>query len=359
MRTLPFAFALLSALTLGAPAFATDGSGGGNGSGGGYGSGNCPGKPGYELAMPEKVGIGKDFLTCVTAPGNSLVLILISGGKGPLQTKYGPLCVSMPLITIWAFPMPASGSVCLPHSLECDPAVVGFTGYFQFAAFGPAPGQVGLSNSQSLMAIDDGGCGCDEIKPGDFVTFSQGGWGTKCSGGNPGCLRDQHFAGALPGGLVLGDQDGVDGDNRFALVLTSSKAVEQFLPSGGGSKALTSDVVNPTDKVGGSLAAQLAAAKLAVAFDDAGAFDAMKIQTTHKLGDLLFATSAPAKLLGWTVRDVIELADRALSGELAAPIDVDNDGQGDVGLSDLAGALDALNNNFDGGVKNDGVLVLP
>jgi hypothetical protein len=323
-------------------------------------AGDCVGTPGYELLMPAEVAIGKPFDTCITAPGNSFVLVLISASSNPIPTKYGTLCVNLPFLTMWHFVMPPSGNLCLPHLVECEPAVVGFTGHFQFVSIGPSPGTFGLSNGQSLTAIDDGSCDdCEELEQGDFVTFSQGGWGTKCAGNNPGCLRDEYFDVSLPGGLLLGDQDGIDGDNRFAVLLSTSKAVQDFLPSGGPSAKLAADVIDPTDKVGGSLAAQLAAAKLSVAFDDAGAFDSIKNQTAVKLGDLVFAQDAPSKLLGWTVRDVIDLADRALSGELSAPIDVDNDGNGDVSLSELAGALDALNNNFDGGDANNGVLQLP
>jgi hypothetical protein len=164
MRTLSLAFALLSALTLGTPASAADGVGDG---GGGYGSGNCPGAPGDELEMPGKLSIGKPFLTCVEAPPDSLVLVLVSGGKGPVNTRFGPPCISFPLLTIRGFPMPTSGAICLPHLVACDPAVVGFTGDFQFAAIGPDPGQISLSNSQPLTAIDTGACDdCDDDDDG-------------------------------------------------------------------------------------------------------------------------------------------------------------------------------------------------
>src|SRR5262249_20373263 len=46
------------------------------------------------------------------------------------------------------------------------------------------------------------------IGTGDFETFTQGGWGAICHGGNPGCLRDAHFDEVFPDGLVLGDPDG-------------------------------------------------------------------------------------------------------------------------------------------------------
>jgi len=324
-------------------------------------AGDCAASaPGYELSMPTEVAIGKPFDTCIVAPANSIVLVLISAGSSEHATKYGTLCVDLPFITIWGFQMPASGALCLPHPLECDPAVIGFTGHFQFAAIGPDPGVIGLSNGQSLTATDDGSCDeCDEIHDGDFYTYTQGGWGTKCNGGNPGCFRDAHFPGAFPGGLVIGDQDGPDADVYHALLLTSSLAVENFLPEGMTPGVLTADATDVKNATAGVFAGQLVSAKLSVGFDDNGDFDALKGQTTHKLGDLVYVTGVNAKLIGWTVRDVIELADRAISGELPEPIDVDNDTIGDVSLSDLSGALDALNNNFDNGTQNLGWLGLP
>jgi len=319
-------------------------------------AGDCAGAPGYVLTMPTEVAIGKTFATCVEAPGNSYVLVLISASSHEHPTKYGTLCVDLPFLTMWGFQMPASGSICLDHVLECDPAVIGFTGHFQFAAIGPTPGVIGLSNGQSLTAIDDGSC---DVHPGDFVTYTQGGWGTKCAGGNPGCFRDAHFAGSFPNGVVIGDQDGPDADARHALLLTTSLAVQNFLPAGMTAGTLVTDYTNPLSSSAGVFAGQLVSAKLSVGFDDSGAFDALKNQTAVKLGDLVYVQSTNPKLLGWTVREVIDLADRAISGELQAPIDVDNDNVGDVTLSELSGNLDALNNNFDNGNQNLGWLGLP
>jgi len=319
-------------------------------------AGDCAGTPGYELVMPTEVAIGKSFTTCVTAPGNSYVLVLIAASSHDHPTVYGTVCVDLPFITIWGFQMPPSGATCFDHAVECDPAVIGFTGHFQFAAIGPTPGVIGLSNGQTLTAIDDGSCGCDEIQVGDYLTYTQGGWGTKCAGGNAGCLRDANFPAVFPGGLIAGDQDGPDADAYYALWLTSSMAVQNFLPEGTTPDTLDADVTDVKNCAAGVFSGQLVAAKLNVAFDDAGVFDSKKNQTAKKLGDLVYVQSTNPKLIGWTVRDVIELADRAISGELPEPIDVDNDNVGDVTLSELSGNLDALNNNFDNGTQNLGWL---
>jgi hypothetical protein len=315
---------------------------------------DCGGDAGYGLGISPTVALGTQFTIEMTAPGNSVAFLLVGGSQGPINTKFGSLCVGFPFVAVYAIPMPASGSLTLPHDVPCNPDLDGMTGYFQFVALGPAQGQYGRSNMQSLTAVDDGSC-----NTGNFVTFTQGGWGTACSGSNPGCIRDEHFEEALPGGLLLGDQDGIDGDNHFALLLTTSLAVQNLLPEGGGASALDLDQTDVSNASGGVFTGQLAAAKLNVAYDDAGAFDFMKDGNVFKLGNLVYVSGAHAKLIGWTLRDVIDLADRAISGELAAPIDVDNDGFGDVTLLDLSSALDAVNNNYDNGTQNNGVLAHP
>ena len=319
-------------------------------------AGDMPGTPGYVLDLPDTVGIGQNFDTCLQAPGNSLVILFIGSGPGPVQTRYGPIHVSFPFLAMWTFFMPVDGQVCLPHLVECDPTVVGLTAWFQFAAFGPAPGQVGLSNSQAMTATDSGAC---EVKAGDFVTYTMGGWGAKCSGSNPGCLRDEHFGHAFPDGLLLGDQDGIDGDGHYALLLTSSLAVQDFLPEGTTSQAFTQDDVDVANGTGGNISGQLCAARLSVAFDDAGCMDGLKGQTLHRLGDMLFAAGVHAKILGRPVRSMLDLADRMLADQVPMPYDIDNDGIGDLAITDVASALEVVNCNFDNGTVNMGNLRLP
>jgi hypothetical protein len=315
----------------------------------------CPGTPGYVLTLPDTISLGQVFSICMEAPEGSLTFILVSADAGPLNTKFGTLCVGFPFIAIWPLVMPPGGVLCLDHLAECDPAIDGFTGYFQFASFGPNPGQVGLSNGASLTAEDTGKC----IEPGDFNTFTQGGWGTKCAGGNPGCLRDAHFDDVYPGELILGDADGVDGDGLFALVLTDSLAVQNFLPSTAGPQALTEDETDPTDSTSNVFGGQLAAAKLNVDFDDAGWFDDVKNQTLQKVGDLVFSDCVASALIGESVRDVIALADKAISGEITEPFDVDGDTVGDIDFGDLNTALTKFNENFDNGTVNQGCLKQP
>lgn len=318
----------------------------------------CPGPPECVLTLPRTVGLGEWFTTCIEAPPGSLAFILISDGKGPLDTKYGPLCLDYPFLNIWPVLVPFDGFVCLDHFVACDINYDGFTGYFQFVAVGPDPWQVCLSNGAALTALDTGTC----IPVGDFYGWTQGAWGGKCAGNNLACLRDQWFGSVFPGGLVLGDPDGPDADGLWALKLTSAAAVEDFLPSGGTSGALDADVIDPVAPVAaGNLAAQLAATKLNLGFDDAGVFDAFKNQVAVKLGDLVFSFGGDvhAALVDHSVRELVALADEAISGAASEPFDIDGDGTGELLFSDLNSALAVVNENFDEGLVNEGNLKLP
>lgn len=191
------------------------------------------------------------------------------------------------------------------------------------------------------------------------MTYTQGAWGGTCAGDNPACLLQAHFDAVFPSGLLMGDQDGIDGDSEFALLLTSADAVKNFLPEGSTRKPFDIDDVDPTTSEAGVLSGQLTAAKINMAFDDAGLFDAKKSLPTVKLGDLRYYSGVHALLLGMTVRDVIELTDQIISGAVPMPLDLDGDLAGDVSYDDLSVALDVFNNNYDNGDQNNLHFILP
>jgi hypothetical protein len=146
--------------------------------------------------------------------------------------------------------------------------------------------------------------------------------------------------------------------------LTSALAVENFLPQGDTSGTLSIDSTDPTASTAGVFAGQLTAAKLNVTFDDAGLFDSSKNGNLIHLGDLILNFCVDEDLVGISVRQLITIADRVISGEfgsclggvLVAPsdgcqtvdiYDVDNDGIPDVSIDDLSHALDVFNKSFD------------
>lgn len=166
----------------------------------------------------------------------------------------------------------------------------------------------------------------------DLTTYTQGGWGTACRGNNPGCLRDTHFDQVFPSGLILGDPDGVDEDGDFALHLTNSKTVESFLPHGSTPGVFEEDAIDPSSSPAGVLAGQLTAATLNLGFNDAGVLGA----ETGTYGALIYVANVPDALFGLTVREVIALANLAISGNPAGLPE-------SLSLSDLVEALTDFN----------------
>ncbi len=138
-------------------------------------------------------------------------------------------------------------------------------------------------------------------EPGDFRTQTQGGWGTVCNGNNPGCYRDANFGTVFPDGLILG------GD-PYELVLTSSLAVEAFLPQGGTPASLDADYMDPLETSAGVLGGQVTALALSVNFDmadpDFGASEVL-------LGDTIAQDGICA---GMSVFEILEAGECFLSG---------------------------------------------
>ena len=313
--------------------------------------------PQYAIDAPQYLAVGTPFAFCMSAPPESMVVLLVGTQAGLTQTKFGPIGVALPAQFIFIFPMFASGQFCIPPDrfVPCSEELIGVTMSMQLIAIGPEPGQHGISNRADILIQDAGACGA----PGGLVTYTQGGWGAECSGSNPACLLQAQFPNVYPNGLILGDQDGIDGDSEFALLLTSAEAVKNFLPEGSTRKPFNQDDVDPTTSEAGVLAGQLTAAKLNLHFDDAGLFDLQKSLPLVKLGDLRYYSGVHAKLVGMTVRDVIALTDQVISSAIPMPVDLDGDLSPDVDYDDLSVALDVFNNNYDNGDQNNLHFVLP
>lgn len=320
--------------------------------------GDCPGDDGYKLSvLPPIVPIGTQFTVKFQAPNGTFIVLILSSSPGPTPTPYGTLCVGEPFAGYFPITMPNNCSTLeVPHLVECVPAIVGVSGYFQYLAQSPNDTRVHKSNGASIKIVD-GECD-DPIHCGDLVTYTQCEWGEHCCGGNFGCFRDANFCKVFPHGLIVGDPNGPDGDQIWALKLTSSHAVEDFLPESGYSHQFTCDLVDPHWTPAGAWGGELVAAKLNVAFDDAGLFDPKKNKDQIKLGDLVFVKCVHPKLLGKSVREVIAISELAISRAVSVPVDVDGDNIGDVQLWDLRDALEDLNENFADGHTNKGCLAV-
>src|SRR5262249_39659238 len=151
--------------------------------------------------------------------------------------------------------LPGSGQVSFTRQMPCDSNLVGLTGYLQFFAIDRQTLDAGISNQSSLTIIQGP---CDDR----FCSYTQGGWGANCAGNNIACLRHTQLGMVFPSGLILGDQDGAEADQLFAVVLTPAQAVDNFLPQGGSSGTLDSDAPAPLSTTAGVFAGQLATAKL-------------------------------------------------------------------------------------------------
>jgi len=313
-------------------------------------AGNCDGKAGWNISAPDTAPIGSTVQVDLTGPANEMGFFMVSLGQGPFDTPYGTICLDFPLALSFLFDLDANGQASFSGDIPCDPIFANLTIYMQFITCRP---NKGVSN-QHALTITDGVC------TGDLCGFTQGGWGTDCAGGNPGCRRDKSFDSLFPSGLSIGDPDGIDGDGDFALLFTSSQAVNDFLPAKKGPGILDGDQTDPADSSAGEFAGQLLAATLNVAFDDAGLLDDCKARTDLKLGDLVLTGGVDADLIGWSVRDLIGLANAVISGSLGSgPFDIDGDTNPDVTVSDISDALDVVNQNFDNGTQNNGNLGLP
>lgn len=94
-----------------------------------------------------------------------------------------------------------------------------------------------------------------------FETFSQGTWGGS-SNSPSGKLRDNYFTTVFPTGLKIG--------STYTLTLTSSQAVDDFLPAGGSPDEFTKNYIDPKSTSAGSFAGQVVALAMTIGYDNAG-----------------------------------------------------------------------------------------
>jgi hypothetical protein len=166
--------------------------------------------------------------------------------------------------------------------------------------------------------------------PCSFRTQTQGGWGATPSGSNPAAFLAANFS------SVFGSAGVTIGGSR-KLTFTSAAAVSVFLPAGGTAGALSASGQNVATSSAGVFAGQVLALKLSVAFSNAG-------KTQTGLAALKVKSGA---LAGKTVAEVLAIAETLLGGGSVSG----------MSISTLNTVVDAINNNFVDGTKNDGYLV--
>ncbi len=162
-----------------------------------------------------------------------------------------------------------------------------------------------------------------------FTTYTQGGWGCKPSGRNPGSVLAYCFDWLYPNDLWM-----ACGKMKF----TSAANVQGFLPSGGTPWTLNNRCYDPRSTTAGVFGGQVLALRLNVDFSSKGILP-------YGLGQLKMAPGE--KFAGKTVAEVLALCENALAG-------YNNTG---YSISQLNEVCDDINNNFDNGTDDDGVLV--
>jgi hypothetical protein len=159
---------------------------------------------------------------------------------------------------------------------------------------------------------------------GSLTTYTQGGWGSKPAGGNPGVFLAANFARVFPRGVRIG--------GGYTLTFTSAAAISRFLPQGGTPGVLAASATDPTASAAKVLGGQVLALQLNVSFSQAG-------MTRNGLGEQLLASG---KLSGYSVSQVLALANRVIGGDRTAL-------PARVTVSDLNDVVASVNEAYDGG----------
>ncbi|HTE17720.1 MAG TPA: hypothetical protein VK689_04985, partial [Armatimonadota bacterium] len=189
--------------------------------------------------------------------------------------------------------------------------------------------------------LDTEACATVEVKAppkgtGPFRTQTQGGWGAKPSGNNPGAFLAANFSTVFPNGIVIGS----NGPGCNTLTFTSALAVQNFLPQGGTPGVLKSSATNPTSRTSaGVFAGQVLALQISVGFSEEGV-------TRSGLADLKLQSG---ELAGKTVGEVLALANEVIGcGTSALP--------SGLTVSELNAIVSKINENFVDGTTDNGFL---
>ena len=115
-----------------------------------------------------------------------------------------------------------------------------------------------ITNTAGEVAMESVASDC-----GQFRTQSQGGWGVRPVGENPGNYLHDHFATAFASGVLIGCQNG-----GYTVYFSSAQSVTEFLPAGGTASVLSQNAIDPAAKsIDNVLIGQVAALAINVGFD--------------------------------------------------------------------------------------------
>lgn len=184
-----------------------------------------------------------------------------------------------------------------------------------------------LIGSQPTVGVS-GSCSTG-FQPGQYCTYSQGGWGADPNGGNPGQILASNFGTVYPSGVSVGSPN--------SMAFDSAAVVDAYLPAGGRPGQLNANLVDPTSTPAGVFGGQVLALQLNVDFNNAG----IVVGTAGSISSLKLSGGS---LSGDTVAQILSAAETALGGG-AVP--------SGYTLSTLNTLITNLNESFEACVPSD------
>lgn len=171
------------------------------------------------------------------------------------------------------------------------------------------------------------------IQPGDFKTFGQGGYGSIPHGNNPGMYLQNNFDLAFPTGIQIGCNNVIN--------LTSAYDIMNFLPQTSTPAILTGSFTNPQQRIN-VLAGQVLTLALNIGFDN---FDASFGNASENLQNLVISSG---DFQGMSVLQILNESNNILGGCSST-----------YTPSEINYIVTAINENFEDGVINGGLLICP
>lgn len=302
----------------------------------------------YEInnnGTTNRLTLGSNY-TLTVLPGTLSIVSILPGNHPPVAgndsatTVVGtPVSISVlsndsdpdgDALTVTTVTQPTNGegTVTIQGSLVRFMPAANFVGLATFT-YTISDGKGGYATATVTVMVTAGVCTTN-----GFTTYTQGGWGSKPSGSNPGALLAANFASLYPSGIRVG----IVGGTGKALTFTSAKAISNFLPGGGTAGVLKASATDPKKGSANVLAGQVLALQLNVDFSRAGIKKA-------GLGELMYN--------GRTVSEILALGHQVLGGNTAALAPYG------WTIAQLNNVIDSFNRNFDNGTQNLGALSCP
>lgn len=185
-----------------------------------------------------------------------------------------------------------------------------------------SPMTIGCHNCQIAAGIDCEAVECTGTGLPIFASFPCWSWAGGCLKGPnrdvstiPACIRDDHFDGAFPNGLVVG----VSAPGRHKATWTSAEAVQALECGYGLPAALSSDYIDPMSSQLGSIYGEMVALRMTKEFSCKGYFSSR----VKCYGDEVVPPEG-LKFAGLTVNQLLAVGDQALSGNTSALVPYGN-----------------------------------